>query len=110
MRFKLIRVGQSLSWVSNCIPRTAAKRAASIAFVNMISNLGNLSGSYLYPPGDGPRYAMACSVQAASAFAAVFVTFGMRWYLVRQNVKMDAQQGVDEGEEVAEENKFRYVV
>ncbi|KAI5804296.1 major facilitator superfamily domain-containing protein [Geopyxis carbonaria] len=95
----------NLTWISNCIPRTAAKRAASIAFVNMVSNLGNLSGSYLFPTSMGPRYPMACGVQAGSAALAIGVTWAFRTYLKRQNLKMDR----GEREEDLEED-FRYVI
>lgn len=106
----------NLSWVSNTIQRTASKRAASIAFVNMISNLGNLSGGYLFPSDQGPRYAMACGVLAAAAFLSLFVTFGFGKYLQRENQKLDEIEGMaDDDEErvgadgVPLERGFRYI-
>ena len=53
----------NLAWISNSIPRTKAKRSASIAFINALSNTGNIAGSYLFPDSDGPRYTMAVSVE-----------------------------------------------
>jgi hypothetical protein len=45
-----------LAWISNCIPRPPAKRAAALAFINAVSNCSSIWASYLYPQSDSPRY------------------------------------------------------
>lgn len=43
----------SLAWISNSVPRPPAKRAATLAFVNAISNTSSIYASYMYPPSAG---------------------------------------------------------
>lgn len=45
-----------LAWISNSFPRPAAKRAVAIAFINAFSQLGNISGAYIFPSRWGPSY------------------------------------------------------
>lgn len=37
-----------LAWISNTIPRPAAKKAAAIAMVNAMGNIGSIPGSYIW--------------------------------------------------------------
>ncbi|KZP03843.1 MFS general substrate transporter, partial [Athelia psychrophila] len=45
-----------LVWVSNSIPRPASKRAVALALINGYSQLGNVTGSYVWPTAWGPTY------------------------------------------------------
>jgi MFS family permease len=38
----------ALAWISNSLPRPAAKRAAALAFINAISNTSSIYASYMY--------------------------------------------------------------
>jgi hypothetical protein len=38
----------ALGWISNCIPRPPAKRAAALAFINAVSNCSSIYASYMY--------------------------------------------------------------
>ena len=44
------------AWISNSFPRPAMKRAIAIAFINAFSQLGNISGAYIFPKQWGPTY------------------------------------------------------
>ena len=41
----------ALGWISNCIPRPPAKRAAALAFINAISNASSVYASFMYVGG-----------------------------------------------------------
>jgi hypothetical protein len=46
----------ALGWISNCMPRPPAKRAAALAMINAVSNCSSIYASYMYPSSAGPRY------------------------------------------------------
>lgn len=107
-----------LSWISNTLPRPPAKRAASLAFINCISNCSSIYASYMYPKSAGPRYVVAMAVNCATAFIAILGATLLRWMLVRLNKQLDAGMIVPEGAEVdhngipidAAKRGFRYRV
>lgn len=43
----------ALAWISNCLPRPPAKRAAALAFINAVSNASSIYASYMYPSSAG---------------------------------------------------------
>jgi hypothetical protein len=45
-----------LAWISNCIARPPAKRAAALALINAVGNASSIWASYLYPESSSPRY------------------------------------------------------
>lgn len=115
-----------LGWISNTLPRPAAKRAAALAAINAVSNTSSIFASYMYPSSAGPRYVLAMSMCcAAAAIALIFATI-LRIILVRLNKKLDRGEMVegainggrrssvlgkgDEGLEEAAKNGFRFLV
>jgi len=60
----------ALAWISNSIPRPPAKRAASLAFINAVSNCSSIYASYMYPSSAGPRYS-----KSPSTNNSVFIRF-----------------------------------
>ena len=38
----------ALGWISSCVPRPTAKRAAALAFINAISNCSSIYASFMY--------------------------------------------------------------
>jgi hypothetical protein len=53
----------ALGWISNCIPRPPAKRAAALAAINAVSNCSSIYASYMYPQSAGPTYCKTCGTQ-----------------------------------------------
>jgi hypothetical protein len=49
----------ALGWISNCMPRPPAKRAAALAAINAVSNTSSIYASYMFPGSAGPRYGMS---------------------------------------------------
>jgi MFS family permease len=102
----------ALAWISNTLPRPPAKRAASLALINAVSNTSSIYSSYsefsfhistqsvlwilvantklVYPQSAGPRYVVAMSVNCATAFIAICAATLLRFILVRLNKQLDA--------------------
>ncbi|KAK5376308.1 hypothetical protein LTS13_005106 [Exophiala xenobiotica] len=98
--------------ISNCIPRPAPKRAAAIALVNMLSQLGNIIASYIYPDNQSPRYWMACTVEGIAIVCAIATTLVFRTILKRENRKLDEKEQAQGHEAAMTEGtgeKFRYI-
>ena len=86
------------------------KRAAAIAFINSLCNTPNIWGSYLFY--DEPRYVTAFIVFIAATGIAIAFAIGTRFYLARQNKKLDrgdspGKHGPTEAQLV---NGFRYLL
>lgn len=79
-----------LAWISNSIPRPAAKRAAALGFISGMAQTASVWTSYLYPTTAGPRYITAFSVNCAAAAMVIICSTWMRFILVGLNKKLDA--------------------
>ncbi|KAK7228076.1 hypothetical protein V2G26_000246 [Clonostachys chloroleuca] len=100
----------NLAWIGSSIPAPAPKRAASIACVNMVGNVGNVIGGYLFPDSQAQRYPMAIGVEGGSAILAIGGVVFFWWYLKKQNEKLasgeeDAHKAVG-----ISDRDFRYVI
>lgn len=84
-----------LAWISNSIPRPPAKRAASLAAINAVSNASSIYASYMYPESAGPRYEVAMAVNCATAVMAILMATLLRVMLVRLNKKLDRGEHVE---------------
>lgn len=101
----------ALGWISNCIPRPPAKRAAALAAINAVSNCSSIYASYMYPQSAGPRYCKFCgtirydwanvekvvafSVDCATAALAIIAATSLRFILVHLNKKLDRGEYVE---------------
>lgn len=83
----------TLSWITASLSQPTAKRASAIAFINAICNTPNIWCSYLY--GSGPRYIEAFAVNVAATGLAIMFAVAARFYLKRQNNRLD--RGEDGG-------------
>ncbi|KAF2008908.1 pantothenate transporter liz1 [Aaosphaeria arxii CBS 175.79] len=106
----------ALAWISNSLPRPAAKRAAALAFINAISNTSSIYASYMYPqPKKGqPDLTIPLSVDCATAALAIIMTAIMRIILTRLNKKLDKGEHVEGAINavpgVAQDHGFRFLV
>ena len=106
----------ALAWISNSLPRPAAKRAAALAFINAISNTSSIYASYMYPqPKKGqPHLTIPLSVDCATAVLAIIMAAIMRVILTRLNKKLDKGEHVEGAINavpgVAQEHGFRFLV
>ncbi|KAH7311438.1 major facilitator superfamily transporter [Stachybotrys elegans] len=86
-----------LAWISNTIPRPAAKKAAAIALVNAMGNIGSIPGSYIWPARFGPLYVQSFGAEIGILGLACCSAFTLRTYLKRLNAKMDAREAAGAG-------------
>ncbi|KAL1847648.1 hypothetical protein VTK73DRAFT_10307 [Phialemonium thermophilum] len=110
--FVYIAFDCNLAWIQNCIPRPAPKRAAAIALVNMLSQLGNIIASYIYPNNQAPRFWMACTVEGIALVCSIALTVAFRFALKRENRKLDEKERAQGGEAGVVDGageKFRYI-
>lgn len=81
-----------LSWITGSLNQPKVKRAAAIALINAFCNTPNIWGSYLYY--NEPRYLVAFLVLLAASALAIGMAVVTRFYLSRQNKKMDTGRDV----------------
>jgi cyanate permease len=67
-----------LAWIANSFPRPMVKRSAAIAITNMLGNLANVYGPYIYPATDGPRYLPGGSAVAGLCLVVAGLAFTLR--------------------------------
>jgi hypothetical protein len=79
-----------LAWISNTIVRPASKKAAAIAIVNAMGNIGSIPGSYMWPSSYGPLYIKSFGSELAVLGFACVSAFALRTYLKSLNKKLDA--------------------
>ncbi|KAG5657996.1 hypothetical protein KAF25_006947 [Fusarium avenaceum] len=78
----------TLSWITGTLSQPRAKRASAIALINSICNTPNIWCSYLYY--SPPRYLTAFIVNLAATLFAIVFAATARFYLRRQNQKLEA--------------------
>ncbi|KAI8176257.1 MFS transporter prlL [Colletotrichum sp. SAR 10_75] len=109
-----------LAWISNTIPRPAAKKAAAIAMVNAMGNIGSIPGSYIWPAKYGPYYVESFGAEIALLGFAAIAALGLRFYLRAENKKLDREEAMQDSVEagakdfvgydaMAEVKSFRYL-
>ncbi|CAH0028714.1 unnamed protein product, partial [Clonostachys rhizophaga] len=81
-----------LAWISNTIPRPAAKKAAAIALVNAMGNIGSIPGSYIWPAKFGPLYVQSFGAEIGILGLACCSAFLLRTHLKRLNKKLEAEE------------------
>lgn len=76
-----------LSWITGTLNQPVAKRASAIALIISVCNTSNIWTPYLY--NSAPRYFVAFTVNLVAAAAAILVATISRFYLQRQNQKLN---------------------
>ncbi|ESK85420.1 tartrate transporter [Moniliophthora roreri MCA 2997] len=84
--------GLTLVWVANAVPRPPAKRAAAIAIVNSIGNLGTLIGSFVWKVQWAPKYHQSMIISLCALVLSSVLAFTIRQMLVRENKRLDSDE------------------
>lgn len=84
-----------LAWISNTIPHPSAKKAAAIAIVNAMGNIGSIPGSYIWPAKYGPLYVKSFGAEIAILGFGCVCALVLRFYLIAQNKKLDREERVE---------------
>jgi hypothetical protein len=78
-----------LAWISNTIAQPPAKKAAAIAMVNAMGNIGSIPGSYIWPVRWGPLYIKSFGTEIAILGFSIVCALVLRFYLIAQNKSLD---------------------
>ena len=81
-----------IAWVVSTFARPPSKRAVVIAFVNSFSQLGNISGSYVWPKTWGPTYRYSYGICIAANGLAIVMILAFRTYLKGVNEKAEKEE------------------
>ncbi|CAE7157914.1 unnamed protein product [Rhizoctonia solani] len=83
------------AWCSNSLPRPPSKRAVALALINSFSQLGNVSGSYVWPTKWGNTYRNSYGICTACFGLTIVMCFMFRQYLIHLNGLLDRGEEVD---------------
>lgn len=99
-----------LSWITGTISQPAIKRASAIAFINAMCNTPNIWASYLYY--GAPRFMTAFLVNLAATAGAIAFATVTRFYLVKENKKLDRGEDTGKNGPTAAQvaGGFRYLI
>lgn len=89
MVFVYAQNGTTYAWISNCMPRPPAKRAAALAFINSFGNAASIWTPFTYIPSSAPHYRPALGACIGLQVVGCMSAVVLRWYLIRQNRNLD---------------------
>lgn len=75
--------------MSSSFPRPPAKRAVALAFMNAMSQVGNIVGSYIWPTKFGPSYAKSYGIVLSMFGATILLNMWFRIILMRANKRLE---------------------
>jgi MFS family permease len=78
------------TWLSSSFARPPAKRAVAISFVNAMSQLGAIAGSYIWPSSFGPSFRTSFGITTAMYGTTILLNFAFRQCLVKENQRIAA--------------------
>lgn len=106
MNFVFAQNGTLYAWISNAIPRPPAKRAAALAFINSIGNSASIWTPFTYFPSSAPHYRPALGVCIGLQFLALACFAILRFYLQKQNTRLEKMERDDVPLDDAEAKKL----
>lgn len=112
----------TFGWLSNTFPSPPAKRAVALAFINSVSQLGNVSGScvsflhlfgvltspcrYVWQPVWGPTFRNSFVICIMAAASAISMSYILKLRLTAMNKKLRREE-VARGDTI---QGFRYLI
>jgi MFS family permease len=81
-----------LAWISSTFPRPPSKRAVAIAFVNSFGQLGNISGSYIWPKAWGETYIYSYGICIAANGLCIVMILVFRAHLKALNERAEREE------------------
>lgn len=85
-----------LAWISSTFPRPPLKRAVAIAFINAFGQLGNISGSYIWPTSWGESYRYSYAICIAANGLSIVMILAFRARLKALNEKAEKEERDEE--------------
>ncbi|WVF67756.1 hypothetical protein IAT40_002516 [Kwoniella sp. CBS 6097] len=77
------------TWMSSSFPRPPAKRAVALAFMNALSQTGNIAGSYVWPNKYGPSFVKSYGIVLAMFGTTIALNVWFRQILVSANRRLE---------------------
>ncbi|EGO27916.1 hypothetical protein SERLADRAFT_347403, partial [Serpula lacrymans var. lacrymans S7.9] len=93
------------AWVSNTIHSPSSKRAVSLAFINAVSSLGNVAGSYVWPIWWGPSYRYSCAICIVGNGLCIIMSLALKRHLEQLNRKAEEEEDAS-----GQPKGFRYLL
>ncbi|PQE20508.1 hypothetical protein CJF30_00001832 [Rutstroemia sp. NJR-2017a BBW] len=87
----------TITWNINNQSSTS-RQGIAFAMMQMLGQCGPLIGTRLYPEKEAPRYTKGMAVCACVMFGVAGLAAGLRWWLRRENARMDSERGGEERE------------
>ncbi|KAM3086247.1 hypothetical protein ACMFMG_000384 [Clarireedia jacksonii] len=87
----------TITWNINNQSSTS-RQGIAFAMMQMLGQCGPLIGTRLYPEREAPRYTKGMAVCACVMFGVAGLTAGLRWWLKRENARMESERGGEERE------------
>ncbi|KAI0304008.1 MFS general substrate transporter [Russula brevipes] len=84
-----------LTWTSNTFARSPSKRAVALAFINAFSQLGNITGSYVWQESWGPTYANSYAICISANALCIAMCFIFRQALAKENERLEQRDSSD---------------
>ncbi|KAH7914086.1 major facilitator superfamily domain-containing protein [Hygrophoropsis aurantiaca] len=98
------------AWMSNSFPQPPAKRAASLALINGLSQLGNVVGSYVWPSSWGSTYRYSFAICVVTAGIFIGMCWVMHLHLVSLNRQMEMEEEAAQKNGKAITRRHRFLV
>ncbi|TFK28782.1 tartrate transporter [Coprinopsis marcescibilis] len=95
-----------LAWASSSVSHPPAKRAVALAFINCVSQLGNILGSFAWPTAWGPSYRSSYLLCIASGVMTILFSIQFRKHLLKLNAQEEARERSLGGED----RGYRYML
>ncbi|KAG0708676.1 major facilitator superfamily domain-containing protein [Suillus ampliporus] len=98
-------------WISNTFAREPAKRAAALAVIGGLSQIGNIVGSFVWPRNWGPTYRYSFFVCFAALGVSTAMFGAMHLYLKHLNKQFEKnEQDAKDIKDIQDPIGFRYLV
>ncbi|KAJ8581203.1 hypothetical protein M405DRAFT_692254, partial [Rhizopogon salebrosus TDB-379] len=77
------------TWVSNSITHSSSKRAVALAFINALSSLGRIAGSYAWQKSWGPSYRGSFAICIGCGVICIMMSWIFRRHLMKLNQEIE---------------------
>ena len=88
LNFVFTMNGTCYAWLSSCVPRPPAKRAAAMGFLNAVGNAASIWTSFTYFESQGERYPVALGIVIGLLVVSAVGGVLQRMVLVRENMRL----------------------
>lgn len=82
-----------VSWLSSTLPRPRAKRAASLAILNLMgAGVAHFYTAYMFPDSQKPRYYAGGGVMSGACVVCASMAMAIKWHLKKENKRIEKEE------------------